>query len=197
MEDYYLFFDTETTGLFPQKGDRILSIAYILTDAKGTELYRKNEFVKHKDFKINEKSIAFEVNGISNEIMNKKGIEPIEVFNGLMEILRGYKPVLVAHNLEFDMKFLMEELLRLEWQHRQEEILKLKFFCTKDGTTEILKLERASKRSNHRFKPPKLSELHQFCFKKPIENAHDALADTIACMNCFFHLRKKGLLKLY
>ena len=42
------------------------------------------------------------------------------------------------------------------------------------------------------FKRPTLQELHFKLFKKYFDKAHDALADTQACMKCFFELKRLG-----
>ena len=43
------------------------------------------------------------------------------------------------------------------------------------------------------YKWPKLTELYRFLFDKEVENAHDALGDITATMECFveLHRRKK------
>ena len=46
------------------------------------------------------------------------------------------------------------------------------------------------------FKWPKLEELYQVLFGKQMENAHDALADVMACKECFFELIKLGIITL-
>ncbi len=46
------------------------------------------------------------------------------------------------------------------------------------------------------YKRPKLEELHLLLFDEDFDNAHDALADTEACMRCFFELVERGVISI-
>ena len=43
------------------------------------------------------------------------------------------------------------------------------------------------------YKWPKLTELHQHLFNEDFEGAHDALADVMATVKCYFNLIKQGV----
>lgn len=188
----YLFFDTETTGLHADKSDRMLSLAYILTDEKGKELKRSNKYIKPAGFTINENSMAFEVNGISNEIANEKGEDLKLVLNDFVKIRKQFNPILVAHNFPFDFSFLMSELVYANLPGSVRQLFfSSKSFCTAEGTRNILKLE-----GKRNYRRPRLPDLYSYCFGKVMENHHDAMADTQALKDSFFELVRRGSLKL-
>ena len=101
-----VIFDTETTGLDPLGGDRIIEIAAIeILNDKLTD----NIFHVYIDPQRDVPDSAFRVHGISRDFLIDKPI-----FSHVMdEFLKfiGDDP-LIAHNAEFDMKFINEELKR-------------------------------------------------------------------------------------
>ena len=102
-----IVFDTETTGLSPENGDRVIEIAAVeLDDFRLTQ--------RHFHVYINpEREIpagAIDVHGITNEFIADKP-KFAEVVEGFLEFI-GDAP-LVAHNAEFDFRFLNAELKRL------------------------------------------------------------------------------------
>lgn len=96
--------DTETTGLDPQKGDRIIEIGCI-------ELIKRRPTGKTLHFYFNPDRIveegALKVHGISNEFLQDKP-RFFEVVDELIDFLKGAE--LVIHNAEFDVGFLNSEL---------------------------------------------------------------------------------------
>lgn len=47
---------------------------------------------------------------------------------------------------------------------------------------------------NYGFKYPNLTELHRKLFKKAFADAHDALADVLACKAACYELRTRGVM---
>lgn len=98
--------DTETTGLDPLGGDRIIEIA---------ALEIVNEYLTGKKFHVYinpQREIpdsAFKIHGISNEFVRDKPFF-CDILDDFIEFI-GDAP-LVAHNAEFDLKFINEELRR-------------------------------------------------------------------------------------
>ena len=97
--------DTETTGLDPKTGDRIVEIGCV-------EMV--NRFVTGRTFHqyINpERTMppdAFKVHGLSDGFLKDKP-KFIEIADAFLEFI-GADSTLVIHNAEFDMKFLNHEL---------------------------------------------------------------------------------------
>ena len=101
-----IVFDTETTGLDPIGGDRVIEIA-------ATEII--NDKLTDKSFHVYinpERDIpdsAFRVHGISRDFLLDKPIF-CQVIDQFIEFI-GEDPI-IAHNAEFDLKFINEELRR-------------------------------------------------------------------------------------
>ena len=108
----YVAIDVETTGLYPDSGDKILQFA--LFDV--TELVLKgkqNNFRGLSSFVNPERSIppeATKIHGITNDIVLDQA-PFIEHADKITDFIGD--AVLVGHNVEFDMKFINYQLIRL------------------------------------------------------------------------------------
>ena len=184
-----LFFDTETTGLFP---GRIIQLSYIMTDGETT--IAKNFF--------------FGVSYIEPSATRVHGftVEKIQELSGgktfscdIDEIYDDFlsADLIIAHNVKFDIGFLIAEFNYQDRIFRYNES-----FDTMKAFTPIMKMER----SNHKgYKYPKLSEMCEFLdiypydiTRKSIElfnaadvSGHDARYDTTALYLSFFEGAKK------
>lgn len=99
--------DTETTGLDPSKGDRVVEIGCVETmhhiaTGESFHVYINPE----RDMPVE----AFNVHGLSEEFLSDKPVFA-EILGDFMTFI-GDSP-LVIHNAEFDMKFLNSELKKL------------------------------------------------------------------------------------
>lgn len=96
--------DTETTGLSPERGDRIIEIG---------ALELRNKILTGKKFHVYinpERDVpyaAFKIHGISSEFLQDKP-KFHEVAKDFCEFIQDSK--LIIHNAKFDMKFLNHEL---------------------------------------------------------------------------------------
>jgi DNA polymerase-3 subunit epsilon len=99
-------FDTETTGLDPRSGDRIVEVGCIeLVNLLPTG--REFQIYINPGRPVSEATVR--ITGITNEILrDKKRFEHPDVVDALMAFL-GADPI-VAHNAEFDRGFLNYEL---------------------------------------------------------------------------------------
>ena len=99
-----IILDTETTGLNPSEGDRIVEIAAVevingsLTD---------NKFHVYINPERDMPDSAFKVHGISFEFLQDKP-KFCDIVEGFLKFV-GQDPI-VAHNAEFDLKFINAEL---------------------------------------------------------------------------------------
>ena len=100
--------DTETTGLSPESGDRVLEIGCVemvnrrLT-GRNLHFYLNPERRSHQD--------AIAVHGLSEEFLADK--PPFaQIADELLEYLKGAE--IIIHNAAFDVGFLDAELRRLE-----------------------------------------------------------------------------------
>ena len=99
----FTIFDTETTGLEPKSGDRIVEIAGIR--CKGKEKIAKFQSLINPGRAISE--AAFAVNHIAQDMLkDAPGIE--EIMPKFLEFIRG--SCLCSYNATFDLEFLNNEL---------------------------------------------------------------------------------------
>ena len=102
-----IFLDTETTGLYPDQGHRIIEVAAV-------EIFNRRPTQRHFHLYINpEREIdagAQEVHGISLEFLQDKPLFA-HIAEDFIEFVRGGE--LIIHNAPFDMGFLNMELARL------------------------------------------------------------------------------------
>ncbi|MCH7342322.1 DNA polymerase III subunit epsilon [Pelomonas sp. CA6] len=101
-----IFFDTETTGLNPESGDRVVDIGCV-------EMLNRQLTGRHLHFYLNpERDMpeeAFRVHGLSEEFLADKP-KFAEVVDELLDFLKGAE--LVIHNAAFDVGFINAELKR-------------------------------------------------------------------------------------
>ena len=182
-----LFFDTETTGI-NRSLDRVVQLAWIVADFDGEIFTRKSYIIKPEDFYIPSRASA--IHGITNEIANKRGDYLEDVLNELITDSEDVE-VLVAHNASFDIGFLKGEFEYIDINYPFDE---LEIICTMNSSTNYCRLQKQNGMSG--YKRPKLEELHFLLFDEYFDNAHDALADTDACMRCFFELVERGVISI-
>jgi DNA polymerase-3 subunit epsilon len=169
-------FDTETTGLNPFDGDKIVEFGAV-------ELTVDEEFkvtgVKAHDFLFNPgipiPRESTKITGIGDEhVANKPAFA--EKAAEVRKLMEG--AILVAHNLDFDLAFIRLELRAcgLQWPDTVAEV-------------DTLRLSQT-----------KLTELRQFklgivadALEVPLDNAHRATDDAEACGRVFVEIaRRKG-----
>ncbi len=100
--------DTETTGMDPTKGDRLVEIGCVelmnhMPTGKTLQIYINPER------EIPEEAIA--VHGITNEFVADKPVFS-QIYSEFIEFL-GHDSKLVIHNAEFDMKFINYQLAQV------------------------------------------------------------------------------------
>lgn len=188
----YLFFDTETTGL-PNNWNapvddlenwpRMIQLAWLQYDNDGNEIKRYENIIKPDGFEI--PTQASDVHGITTDKAHEQGIELKNALDDFAAALSDSK-ILVAHNIGFDEKIAGAEFLREGINSKMFEIPKV---CTMHSSTDFCQLP-----GRYGYKWPNLTELHKILFGRGFEGAHDALADVVACADCFFELRKRGVI---
>jgi DNA polymerase III epsilon subunit-like protein len=173
----YIAFDFETSGL--PKGRkpvtqetlgqydtcRAVSLSAARFSSKGRLVDTFDAMIIPTDFDISPGSVA--IHGITEEMAKSKGRPFLQVFTDFMTFIGPRTKTLIAHNAKFDVSVLRSEMLR----HGIDLSLieDLNFRCT-------LELYR------ERFlKPIRLGVLYEEIFGEQFENAHNSLADCIAC----------------
>lgn len=173
-EQAIVAFDTETTGLKPFDGDRIIEVAAVVfrLDEDGTIVSREeHSYLINPGRDIPPK--VTEITGITNEDVVEA--PPFEaVAQEIHQLLEG--AITVAHNYAFDLNFLQQEFRRanLSWPNPLAEIdtLDLSMRC---------------------FPHTKGHKLNILCKRLDVtlDQAHRATADATACGECFVALTKR------
>lgn len=152
--------DTETTGLDPKQGHRIIEVG-------GVELVDRRLTGRHLHFYINpEREIeaeALAVHGITNQFLQDKPLFA-EVAESLIDYIDGAE--LIIHNAPFDIGFLEHE-----FKLSKARIRKISLICT---VTDTLVLAR-------KIHPGQRNNLDALCKRYHIDNSrrelHGALLD--------------------
>ena len=202
MSNLILFFDTETTGLPNKKPPldpnqaRLLQLGAILASPEGEVISELNTLVQIGNAIIN--PYALEAHGITAERANAEGIHPKEAFEKFHEMCESAE-CLVCHNHNFDFRLI--ELTAAQIAHLYDDpddvdlmlsdIKELPFYCTMVQATDFCALP---KKKGSGFKYPKLTELYSILFEREFSGAHDAMADVTATMECFFELKRRGVM---
>lgn len=184
----YLFFDVETTG-FGHK-DRVTQLAFALCAKDGNVLYEYESLIKPDGWVIPKEEFFIE-NGMSTERCELHGKPAFGVFRQLQDNLKKsqYK---IAHNIQFDNRFVLNELKLLGITHQLFQFKKS--ICTMRKTQSIPGIKK-NHGSGGKF--PSLNDLHFYCFGEDIIKAHDALNDVRAMYRSFFKLKELGFLNEY
>ena len=173
----YIAFDFETSGL--PKGRkpvtpetlgqydtcRAVSLSAARFSSKGRLIDTFDAMVYPDGFEISPGSVA--IHGITEDMAKSQGRPFTEVFMDFIKFIGPRTKTMVAHNAKFDTAVLRSEIIR----HKLNPCLieDLNFRCT-------LELYR------ERFlKPIKLGVLYEEIFGESFDNAHNSLADCIAC----------------
>lgn len=193
---FYLFFDTETTGV-PQNYNapisdlqnwpRLVQLSWILCDQQGNDIETGNDIVKPNGFIIPE--AASNVHQITTIHTIVTGTDLSTVLNKFISVSKQAK-YLVGHNVSFDINVVGAELLRIKSDYSIankasiDTMLKSINYCAIPSGLSY----------GDKYKWPKLQELHKKLFGYEFEDAHDAMADIRATKKCFFEMKRIGLI---
>jgi len=152
--------DTETTGLEPELGHRILELGCIeIVDRKLTRRRFHHYINPQRDIDDG----ALEVHGITREFLADKPVFP-EIWEGFLEFVKGAE--LVIHNAAFDIGFLDHEMKLMDPQAGS-----IRDYCSVVDTLEIA-------RTRH---PGQRNSLDALCKRYNVDNSqrdlHGALLD--------------------
>lgn len=193
----YLMYDTETTGLInddappsDENQPHIVQLAAILFNEDRREIGSMNVIIKPDGWTIPEEASA--VHGITTEMALKYGIPETTALKTFHEF-RKQARLEIAHNILFDNYVMRIAYARLygktlEQIHEMEVNEKC---CTASAARDVVALPPTEKMLgiglNHH-KTPTLTECLDILLNKPLDNAHDAMADTRGCAELFFYL---------
>lgn len=174
MQPYILGFDTETTGVNPENGDKIIEIALIGYDLAGNKI---SEYIKRIDPERPIDPKAQAVHGIA--YADLVGCPKFaDVAQEISDLIQGAS-LIVAHNFKFDGAFITAEL-----SNAGVKVPQTPSFCTMEN----------GRWACFDGKYPKLGEL---CFVLGVNYdpsaAHAASYDVEVMIECFFKAYKRGM----
>ena len=188
MPDYYLFVDTETSGLpadwrrpYAESGawPHVAQVAWLLYDAAGQLLKTENHYIKPSDYDLTPASM--QVHGLTLAYLHEHGAPRRQVMQRLHDDLLRYRPLVVGHFVQLDYHMVGVSFHRADLPNA---LLGLPTFCT-------MRLSGTFFQSwQHQYL--RLTELYQRLFGQPMARQHDALADAQATAECYFELARKG-----
>jgi DNA polymerase III epsilon subunit-like protein len=188
----YLFFDTETTGV-PRNSrapvsnldnwPRVVQLGWVRCDERGGEVSSEEYLVVPDGFHIPVEVTL--IHGITTERALGEGI-PLQAALKAFSAAAGEAEALVAHNIRFDEQVLGAEFLRMELPN---PIPAMSRICTMLASTSFCGIP-----GRYGYKWPTLKELYRALFRRSPEGSHGALVDARACAECFFELRRMGVL---
>lgn len=190
----YIAFDFETSGLPTGRRNiqvsestyhnydtcRAVSLSAARFSSRGRLVNTFDAIILPTDFTIGEESQA--VHGITQEFATKNGRPFVDVFDDFMKFIGPRTKTLVAHNAKFD-----EAVLRSEMIRHNLDLNLIKDFniqCTLELYQDKF------------LKPIKLVELYKDIYGVDFDNAHNSLADCIACGKVYPHVIKGEETKL-
>jgi len=154
-----IFLDTETTGLSPESGDRIVEIGCV-------EMLNRRLSGNDLHFYLNPERTSSEdavrIHGLTDEFLADKPLF-VSIADQLLDYVAGAE--VIIHNASFDLGFLDEELRRLE---------RPKFSTVAGRVTDSLQMARE-------MFPGKSNSLDALCRRLEVDNTgrnlHGALLD--------------------
>lgn len=194
-----LFYDTETQGLpdfgapsEDPKQPHIVQLAAALVDPGSRRVVASIDVIIKPDGWEIPADVAA-IHGITTEVANACGVDEkqaLTLFMG-MWIRCDHR---VAHNESFDARIIRIGMKRFGWGDEAADEWKAgKAECTCDMSTPICQLPATEKMRSagfgKKFKKPKLVEAYQHIIGKPMDGAHNAMADVRGCMEIYWAMK--------
>ena len=186
-----LIIDTETTGMFdwqkPADAEgqpRLLALSAIVVDPFMVNQMEYHTLVCPEGFEVDEEGEAFQVNGLSNEMLQSRG-QPVADVLGRYNEMVDQCDFIAAFSVRFDQKILRAEARRADLPDRYGE----------RRTFEIMYPARkiACRAAGPHSNPRKLTECYENVFGHPYEDPHEAENDLNATIELYRVLHGEGL----
>lgn len=191
-----LFFDTETTGFFQDRlpvdhpdQPYIVQLAAQLCHNDGKPVAGFSLIVDPGVGEISIPARAAEVHGITDEIAVQFGVSTEFALSAFTHLYQR-ADVVCTHNIKFDRGVIEAAISR---HYRKVMPLRKTLFCTMEAASPIINLPPTDRMKAAGFtkpKPPKLEECIKHFFGEELVDAHDAMADVVACRRVYLHLKQ-------
>ncbi len=186
-----LFYDTETTGFMnankkpdhPDQAHLVQLAAQLVTLSNETIM----EFSLIVNPGVPIPPRATEVHGITDDMAKEFGVSPSTAVDFFLKFY-GHAEIVSAHNIAFDKQVMETAIMR-----RGGVFVPLRkpLYCTMEKAHNVVKAPPTARMvaaGRTGIKKPNLSECMQHFFGEDHTNAHDAMADTVACRRVYFAL---------
>jgi DNA polymerase-3 subunit epsilon len=187
-----LFFDTETTGftrdnlpLADPAQPYIVQLAAQLCRTDGKPIAGFSLIIDN-GVEIPERAKA--VHGITEEHCVKFGVSAVSALATFAH-LHQRADLLVAHNIKFDKAVIDTAMTRTQGMEMR---LKKPLYCTMESAKPVIALPPTDRMRAAGFngpKAPRLEECIRHFFNEDLVDAHDAMADLLACKRVYLHLK--------
>lgn len=188
-----LIFDTETGGISPEQND-ILQLSYQVIDDATQRVFKKvNHYFPWPEDRWRVQPGAIAVNGLTERFLaSQKLSNRYEALEEFFDDMYGCT-YLVAHNGDFDKKFIIAEARRQRYIIGPDEWKPM--IDTMKTTVELCRLPCRNGKQGYKW--PRLYELAE-CLKIPTDdiNLHDSSADVELTKRCFLYLLERKFYQL-
>ena len=196
-----LILDTETTGLPDYKNTLmktpkwytvypdIVQLSWFMYDSKTLQQIDMQDFIIDIGCDIPEESTK--IHGITTQIMRTQGVKFSDVIPILIDSLKK-ADVLVCHNLEFDKKMVVSNMMK-HGCINIFDVLRLQEFCTMKNSIDICCIKRRNMKTGMiGNKYPRLNELHKHYFGYIPNGLHNSMVDVLCTLRCY-HKMLRGV----
>ena len=182
MKNEIVVFDTETSGMpdwkMPSEADNqphIVQLAAVVVDTQKRNIKQSiNVIVKPSGWLIDPETTK--IHGITTEYAMDVGISEGLAIEMFIELVKG--KTRVAHNTTFDNRIIRIGLKRY-FPDKADAFKELPYYCTLQNSRKIM-----GGKSGHT-----LAEALKHFTGKDLVNAHNAMADTLGCMDLYFGIQ--------
>jgi len=201
-----LVFDTETSGLLPRgtflTKDKLhlfpytVQFSWVIFDTQENKIIKIQDYIIKlpTNFQLSEESVK--IHGITNEISQTRGVD---VSIAMDEFIKDFEEskMVVAHNVEFDLKIIRADIMRILTRCCDEKKYKnfidqlkrsTKLHCTMQESIDFCNIKITNTNGKEYTKFPKLAELHDKLFQTIPNNLHNSLNDVLVCLRCFYKM---------
>lgn len=194
-----LIFDTETTGLPPERHvplittarwPYVVQLAYMIYDTDTCTIINSVDTLIKLPPGVGVPDDSTKIHGITRGMCNEKGRDIKDVLMEFNEALL-VSTILIAHNLQFDKNILTVEYIRNRLINNfTYNNIPIAEFCTMLNSIELCSLYRTNSSGKQYKKYPKLVELHEKLFNETPSGLHNAMADIIVCLRCYCKMQQ-------
>lgn len=151
---------------------RIVSIAWIVIDSNKNIIQQEYYIIKPDHFIIPDEVVN--IHGIKTDYAIEHGIDINDMFTRLNKALLKITKI-ISYNIQFDINVLKSELIRYN-QTNELDLIE-----TKTCQCAMLLAQKYMQSPFY----PKLSAAYNYLFHEPIQDAHNAMGDTLTCFKVY------------